>query len=96
MKPSVRSAKSYYEIQVQGELDRGWESYIDGLVVQHEPFCKTSLTTLICPVVDQAALRGLLCRLWDLNLALIAVRRVVIDDKKKEVETFGNGSSKDT
>ncbi len=62
------------------------KSYIDGLVVQHEPFRKTSLTTLICPVVDQAALRGLLCRLWDLNLALIAVRRVVIDDKEKENE----------
>ena len=86
MKPIVRSAKSYYEIQVQGELDRGWESYIDGLVVRHEPFSKTSLTTLICPVVDQAALRGLLCRLWDLNLALITVHRVVIDDKEKENE----------
>ena len=86
MKPSDRSAKSYYEIQVQGELDRGWESYIDGLVVRNEPSCKTSVTTLICPVVDQAALRGLLCRLWDLNLALIAVRRVVTDNKEKENE----------
>jgi hypothetical protein len=29
-------------------------------------------TTTICAVVDQAALRGILCRLWDLNATLIA------------------------
>jgi hypothetical protein len=84
MKPSGKSAQSFYEIQVQGELDQGWESYIDGLVVRYEPSSKPCVTTLICPVVDQAALRGLLCRLWDLNLALIAVRRVMTDGKEKE------------
>ena len=84
MKPSEKSPQAFYEIQVQGELDRGWESYIDGLVVRHEPSNETCVTTLVCPVVDQAALRGLLCRLWDLNLALITVRRVMTGDKENE------------
>jgi hypothetical protein len=40
-------------------------------------------TTLVGPVVDQAALRGLLCRLWDLNLTLISVRRLAADGKEE-------------
>jgi len=84
MKPKEESPQAFYEIQVQGELDRGWESYIDGLVVRKEPSNKTCVTTLVCPVVDQAALRGLLCRLWDLNLALITIRRVMTDEKENE------------
>ena len=35
-----------------------------------------SCTTLTGAVADQAALRGLLCRLWDLNLTVVSVRRV--------------------
>ena len=40
------------------------------------------LTTLTIPVADQAALRGLLCKLWDLNLTLISVRRIEAKGKK--------------
>ena len=36
---------------------------------------KPSRTTLAGPVADQAALRGMLCQLWDLNLTVISVRR---------------------
>ncbi len=33
-------------------------------------------TTLTGKVTDQAALRGILCRLWDLNLAILSVCRL--------------------
>jgi hypothetical protein len=33
-------------------------------------------TTLSGAVADQAALRGLLCRLWDLNLTIVSVQRI--------------------
>jgi hypothetical protein len=71
-----------YEIQVQGELDRGWEAWLDGLTMgprlaAEEP----ATTTLTGPVPDQAALRGLLCRLWDLNLTLVSVRRLEVEDE---------------
>jgi hypothetical protein len=33
-------------------------------------------TVLAGPVVDQAALRGILTRLWDLNLDIISVNRI--------------------
>jgi hypothetical protein len=66
-----------YEIQVRGELDRGWQSYFGGMAVTlTHTSDQIPITRLIVPVADQAALRGLLCRLWDLNLTLISVRRI--------------------
>jgi len=82
----MRSAHSdpgaVYELQVQGELDQGWENWLSGLAVTLD--ChgeQPPTTTLVGPVADQAALRGLLCKLWDLNLTLISVRRIEADDK---------------
>jgi len=34
------------------------------------------ITVLTSPVVDQAALRGLLTKIWDLNLTLVSVTRI--------------------
>ena len=66
-----------YEIQVRGELDRGWKQWFNGLDVRLTDTRDQSPTTALTgPVADQAALRGLLCKLWDLNLTLISVRRV--------------------
>ena len=77
MSHSPDQPRAIYEIQVQGELDRDWEAWFSGLAVT---LARTGeqlpTTTLIGPVADQAALRGLLCRLWDLNLSLISVRRI--------------------
>jgi len=66
-----------YELRVQGELDPGWENWLNGPTVTFtESDEQPPSTTLLCPVADQAALRGLLCKLWDLNLTLISVRRM--------------------
>jgi hypothetical protein len=43
-------------------------------------------TTLTGPVADQAALRGLLCALWDLNLTLISVARIETGGKPEAVK----------
>ena len=79
---------TFYEIQVQGELDRGWEEWFDGfsVLVQHasEQSCTT---TFLGPVADQSALRGILCKLWDLNLTLISVRHI------EKGETDGGNAS---
>lgn len=69
-------AGTIYEIQVQGELDQSWKSYFNGLAITSTYTAESPTTTLIAPVVDQPALRGLLCKLWDLNLSLISVRRL--------------------
>jgi hypothetical protein len=85
MSSTYKHPRAIYEIQVQGELDRGWENWFNGLAVtvtyaDEQP----ATTTLSGPVADQAALRGMLCKLWDLNLTLISVRRTEADGKKEE------------
>lgn len=71
-----KKPKTIYEIQVQGELDQSWETYFNNLVISSTPTAESSNTTLVASVADQPALRGLLCKLWDLNLTLISVRLV--------------------
>jgi hypothetical protein len=61
------------EIRLQGHLDPRWATWFDGLTLtQH-----SDGTTLIHgPVVDQAALHGLLQKVRDLGLPLISVTHV--------------------
>jgi hypothetical protein len=63
-----------YEIRVEGVLDSRWSSWFDGLGVSSEASGQT--TTIAGPVTDQAALHGLLAKVRDLGLPLIAVRRI--------------------
>jgi len=76
--------RAIYEIQVQGELDPGWKEWFDELAVTTGyAGARRPTTTLLGPVADQAALRGMLCKLWDLNLTLISVRRVDADHRRE-------------
>lgn len=66
-----------YEIQIEGELDESWEAWFSSLTLslEYSPG-RPPITTLTGAVADQAALRGMLCRLWDLNLTIISVKRI--------------------
>jgi hypothetical protein len=64
---------TYYEITIQGHLDPHWSEWFDGLRITHEP---NGTTTLAGPIVDQAALHGVLIKVRDLGLPLIGVRRM--------------------
>lgn len=76
MRPYLRTMQitegGSYEIRLQGHLDPRWAAWFDGLSLTHQ----SDGTTLIeGTVVDQAALHGLLGKVRDLGLPLIAVRR---------------------
>jgi hypothetical protein len=62
----------HYEICVKGLLDGSWSAWFDGLQVTSDYRGQTSIAG---PVVDQAALHGLLAKVRDLGLELLAVRR---------------------
>ena len=64
--------KSVYQIKVQGRLDERWASSFNGMAL----ICQGDTTMLTGPVADQPALRGILSKLWDLNLVLISVIRL--------------------
>ncbi|MGE5619336.1 MAG: hypothetical protein ACM3US_08765 [Sphingomonadaceae bacterium] len=66
-----------YRITVQGRLDDSWSDWLGGMkVVVERTGDGEFLTTLTGPVLDQSALRGILNRLWDLNLILVSVNPV--------------------
>ena len=60
-----------YQIRVQGRLDEDWSDWLDKMTIVYD----SGVTTLTGPVADQAALRGILTRIWDLNLTLLSVTR---------------------
>ncbi len=62
-----------YEIRVKGHLDQRWSEWFDGL---HLTNLDNGEAMLSGDIVDQAALHGLLNKVRDLGLPLVAVRRV--------------------
>ena len=62
-----------YQVRVKGRLGRQWTAWFEGLTITPGDNGDTLLTG---PVVDQAALHGLLRRVRDLGLPLIAVTRL--------------------
>ena len=62
-----------YEIEVQETLSPDRSEWFEGLEFRVGPHGRTILRG---PIRDQAALHGVLNRLRDLNLTLIAVRQV--------------------
>ncbi len=63
-----------YEIRIHGHLDSRWTGWFEGLTLSLEENGDTLITG---PVVDQAALFGLLRKIRDMGLPLISVKRVV-------------------
>jgi hypothetical protein len=62
-----------YQIRIKGHLGPGWTDWFGGLAVTPTEGGETLLTG---PVVDQAALHGLLRKVRDLGMPLISVIRV--------------------
>jgi hypothetical protein len=62
-----------YEIRLKGHLDPRWAAWFDGLSLSTE---NDGTTAIRGPVVDQAALHGLLQRLRDVGLPLISVTQL--------------------
>ena len=62
-----------YQIRIKGHLDRRWRDWFEGMNITLEDNGDTLITG---PVVDQAALHGLVKKVRDLGLPLISVNRV--------------------
>jgi hypothetical protein len=74
--PDDQQTPGQYEIRLKGHLEARWVAWFDGLSLTHT--CDGT-TVIHGPVVDQAALHGLLRKVRDLGLPLLSVRRVEPD-----------------
>ena len=62
-----------YQIRVKGHLGSQWQDWFGGLTVTLEDNGETLLTG---PVIDQAALHGLIKKVRDLGMPLVSVFRI--------------------
>ncbi len=62
-----------YGIRLKGHLDGRWANWFEGMTITLEENGNTLLTG---PVIDQAALHGLLRKVRDLGLPLLSVNRI--------------------
>jgi hypothetical protein len=61
----------YYYITIEGHLDSAWSEWFDGLTITNQ---ENGTTVLAGRIVDQTALHGILNKVRDLGLPLVAVR----------------------
>jgi hypothetical protein len=62
-----------YRIRIEGHLGASWATWFEGLEIRHE---ENGETVLSGTLADQAALHGVLMRIRDLGLPLVAVNRI--------------------
>jgi hypothetical protein len=76
MSTDDRHGPGDYEIRLKGHLSSRWVTWFDGLTLTNE---SDGSTVIHGPVVDQAALHGLLQKLRDTGLPLVSVTQVEAD-----------------
>jgi hypothetical protein len=67
-----------YQIVIKGHLEARWREWFNGMSIQNLPDGEAVLSG---PVIDQAALHGLLNKVRDLGLPLVSVR--CLDETEK-------------
>ena len=85
-----------YEIRLKGYLDARWARRFEGLSLSHD---SDGTTILSGPVVDQAALYGLLRQVRDLGLPLLSVVHIGPEQANGpdgNADTHHNRSNKET
>jgi hypothetical protein len=70
MEKKTSMSQEFYQIRLKGHLDDRWAAWFEGLTLTREDNGETLLTG---PVIDQAALHGLLRKVRDLGIPLLSV-----------------------
>ena len=68
----------FYEIRVRGHIGDSWSPWFEGLTIHPEESGETVLTG---PLVDDAALYGVLMKIRDLGLSLVELKRIPVGEK---------------
>ena len=70
-----------YQIRIKGHLGHGWKDWFEDLSITLQDNGDTLLTG---PVVDQAALHGLLKKVHDFGMPLISVERIEREKRRRK------------
>jgi hypothetical protein len=70
-----------YQITLQGHLDAHWSAWFDNMKICN----KANGEAILCgPLPDQAALHGVLIKIRDLGLPLLAVATIATDETQNK------------
>ena len=83
--PTSHKTQPIYRICVRGRLSQTGAAWFEGFTLTMDETTSPLQTCLQGPVMDQAALHGLLSRIRDLGLTLITVQRM--DERRVKMET---------
>ncbi|UCG24761.1 MAG: hypothetical protein JSW55_01830 [Chloroflexota bacterium] len=99
--PERLDCEAIYAIQLAGKLSPAWSEWLNGLSInvigeeEGEP-----RTLLVGPIRDQAALRSLLGRIWNLNLIILYVQRLepvaILEQERSEQGNSKGGTNGDS
>ena len=78
-----------YRIKVRGRLDERWSDWFNGMTITPE----RGITTLT-GALDQAKLRGILSKIWDLNLTVVSVTQMESEKDSSHVHEGGERNGK--
>ena len=71
---------STYQIRLKGHLDGHWSAWFEGMTISNEP---NGEALLYGQLADQAALHGVLLKIRNLGLPLLAVTTIATDETNK-------------
>lgn len=84
MEAGIFNRQTTYQIKIQGLLRKNWAVWLAGTVLAIRSGDTCTFITVSVP--DQAALRGILNKLWDLNLTIISVLQAEEKDDEYEFD----------
>lgn len=66
-----------YRIRIKEKLDSSWTNWFEGMELLFDGLEEEDASThIIGPIADQAALNGMLNKVWNLNLTIISVEQI--------------------
>ena len=79
-----------YQIKVPGRLHERWSGWFHDMTIAVEKARDgSSVTTLTGAVPDQARLRGILSKLWDLNMKVVSVSHIELEEPRSHPQQGG-------
>jgi hypothetical protein len=77
--PNTQPAQpAVYQIRIKGHLGCQWATWFEGMAIRQEANGETIVTG---PVIDQAALHGVLSKVRDLGVPLLSIMEVQPDQQ---------------
>lgn len=91
--PAEHHGPGQYQLRIRGHLDSSWSDWFEGMALTQE---NDGTTSLCGPVLDQAALHGLLAKVRDIGATLIAVNLLEDPDPGTNPPKSGAGQAAST